>query len=257
MNTARIRSWHAGIAATGVLLCLATAAGAQDDGPARGTAPTSGVPAWFSLPLPPKPGATPAVVVGTRGPRSVTLPPGEAESPEFDGATILEDLKADSGDCHREPQVARDWRRAVVGPRLGLPLRRGDGPVGRRALPQGRPHRRQGPAHHAAGGDRVLAAAVVGSPAARRSGLRRRQQRHRARVGDAAVAVGDCRRHADGAARLRRQRQPGDASSTSTSRARSPCSSIIPQAHMVFERDYGRAAGAGADASAAPSPCST
>ena len=94
MNTARIRSWHAGIAATGVLLCMATAAGAQDDGPARGKVPTSGVPAWFSLPLPAKPGATPAVVVGTRGPRAVTLPPGEAESPEFDGATILEDLKA-------------------------------------------------------------------------------------------------------------------------------------------------------------------
>ena len=94
MNTARIRSWHAGIAATAVLLCMATAAGAQDDGPARGTVPTSGVPAWFSLPLPPKPGATPAVVVGTRGPRAVILPPGEAESPEFDGATILEDLKA-------------------------------------------------------------------------------------------------------------------------------------------------------------------
>ena len=101
MNTARIRSWHAGIATTGILLCMATAAGAQDDGPARGRVPTSGVPAWFSLPLPPKPGATPAVVVGTRGPRVVTLPPGEAESPEFDGATIPGGPEGGSGDCHR------------------------------------------------------------------------------------------------------------------------------------------------------------
>jgi len=37
--------------------------------------PASG--AWFGLPLPPPMGATPAVIVGPRGPRPVAVPPGD------------------------------------------------------------------------------------------------------------------------------------------------------------------------------------
>jgi hypothetical protein len=76
-----------------LLMTIAAPAVAQDEGPPRRTEPTSGKPAWMGLPLPPKPGSIPAVVAGTRGPRPVTLPPGEAASPEFQGAAIRKDLE--------------------------------------------------------------------------------------------------------------------------------------------------------------------
>ena len=44
---------------------------AQEEAPRRASAPASGTSAWFGLPLPPTPGSSPAVVVGTRGPRLV------------------------------------------------------------------------------------------------------------------------------------------------------------------------------------------
>ena len=39
-----------------LLIITAVPAWAQDEGPPRRAAPTSGKPAWFGLPLPPKPG---------------------------------------------------------------------------------------------------------------------------------------------------------------------------------------------------------
>ena len=66
---------------------------AQEEAPRRASAPASGTSAWFGLPLPPTPGSSPAVVVGTRGPRPVTLPSGEPPTPEFDGAAIRADLE--------------------------------------------------------------------------------------------------------------------------------------------------------------------
>ena len=51
----------------------------------------------------------------------------------------------------------------------------------------------------------------VGGHAAGRSGVRRGHHRSRPGVGAAGRSVGDCRRHADGAARLRGRGQPGGA----------------------------------------------
>lgn len=107
MNASRIHLRQMVVAAS-LLLTAAGLAQAQDDAPPRGTAPTSGVPAWFSLPLPPRPGSTPAVVVGTRGPRTISLPPGEPDAPEFKGAAILEDLKAVvaiATDSRKSPEI--------------------------------------------------------------------------------------------------------------------------------------------------------
>jgi hypothetical protein len=68
-------------------------AAAQDESPTR-RAPASGPTAWFGLPLPSSSASLPPVVVGARGPRPVTLPAGEPVSPEFQGATIRKDLEA-------------------------------------------------------------------------------------------------------------------------------------------------------------------
>ncbi len=78
-------------------LAVATGSAAQDDlvpPGRRPAAPTSGRSAWFGLPLPPSPGSLPAVVVGTRGPRPVSLPAGEPAYSELQGATIRKDLEA-------------------------------------------------------------------------------------------------------------------------------------------------------------------
>ena len=76
-----------------VLLIASLPALAQDDGPPRRLPVTSGVSAWFGLPLPPKPGSAPAVVAGSRGPRPVVLPPGEPAFPELQGVAIRADLE--------------------------------------------------------------------------------------------------------------------------------------------------------------------
>ncbi len=97
-------------------LMVVSAAAAQDDGPPRRTGPTSGTTAWFGLPLPPKPGSIPAVVAGTRGPRPVTLPPGEPAAPEFQGATIRKDLEqlvaiAKESQANKEIGTGQIWGR--------------------------------------------------------------------------------------------------------------------------------------------------
>jgi hypothetical protein len=72
---------------------MSAVAHAQDDGTVRRPAAASGASAWFGLPLPPTPGSIPAVVVGTRGPRPVALPPGEPAFPELQAAAIRADLE--------------------------------------------------------------------------------------------------------------------------------------------------------------------
>ncbi len=47
---------------------------------------------WLGVTLPPKMGDAPAVRVGQRAPRAVSLPPGEADAPEFRGATLKADV---------------------------------------------------------------------------------------------------------------------------------------------------------------------
>lgn len=79
------------LAAT-LFLIPAQAAFAQD-GPERGPARRFTNGPWFGLPLPPPPGKEPAVIVGTRTPRPVTLPAGEPANPEFIGTTIRADLE--------------------------------------------------------------------------------------------------------------------------------------------------------------------
>ena len=48
---------------------------------------------WFGVPLPPPLGKEPAVIVGDRSPRPVTLPPGEPAAPELVGAPIKADVE--------------------------------------------------------------------------------------------------------------------------------------------------------------------
>jgi Peptidase family M28 len=47
---------------------------------------------WFGVPLPPKLGGVPAVLVGPRGVRPAIVPSGEPKSPELEGASIRADL---------------------------------------------------------------------------------------------------------------------------------------------------------------------
>ncbi len=53
----------------------------------------SGDGAWFGLPLPPRMSAAPAVRVGDRAPRTVSLPSGEPAAPEFLGAALKADVE--------------------------------------------------------------------------------------------------------------------------------------------------------------------
>jgi hypothetical protein len=64
--------------------------------------------AWFGLPLPPPFGKEPAVIVGDRAPRPVTLPPGESASPEFVGTTIRTDLETIVG-FSKESRSTREF----------------------------------------------------------------------------------------------------------------------------------------------------
>ena len=206
-------------------LMVVSAAAAQDEGPPRRTAPTSGTTAWFGLPLPPKPGSIPAVVAGTRGPRPVTLPPGEPAAPEFQGATIRKDLEQLIAHRQREPGEQGDRRRPDLGPHRRLPVGREDGGVVGRAIQARRHCRREDPADHPGRQRVVLAAALVGGQAPRRCGARRRHaatscssRRCRSRRATFPAARSP-RRWSTSATAARR------CSSTSTSRARSRCSS--------------------------------
>lgn len=59
--------------------------------PALAAQPPAGAP-WFGVPLPPPFEVVPAVIVGTRGPRPVVVPPGDPSAPELTAAPIRADL---------------------------------------------------------------------------------------------------------------------------------------------------------------------
>jgi hypothetical protein len=93
---------------------------AQDEGPARGRPIVKGGP-WFGLVVPSRAGSAPAVVVGARGPRPVTGPAGEVAPPELAAAAIRRDLETIVGFSHesrttREVGTGQLWGRIT-----GLP----------------------------------------------------------------------------------------------------------------------------------------
>lgn len=77
---------------------------AQDDA-SRRPAPTPGTTAWFGVALPPAAESLPAIVTGLRGPRPVTLPPGEPAFTELHASAIREDLE-------QVVAIARESRKA-------------------------------------------------------------------------------------------------------------------------------------------------
>src|SRR5262245_59949650 len=74
------------------LLTLAASASFTQTRP-REAAPTPAAGPWFGVPLPPKLGGVPAVLVGPRGVRPAIVPQGEAGYREFEGKTIRADLE--------------------------------------------------------------------------------------------------------------------------------------------------------------------
>jgi hypothetical protein len=77
-----------------VVACLALSAATvfAQARPREAAAPPPPGP-WFSVPLPPKLGGVPAVLVGPRGVRPAIVPQGEAGYREFDGKAIRADLE--------------------------------------------------------------------------------------------------------------------------------------------------------------------
>ena len=224
MRPRRLSPVRTGAVALLIAMTLAAPALAQDEGPPRRTAPTSGTTAWFGLPLPPKPGSIPAVVAGPRGPRPVTLPPGEPAAPEFQGAAIRKDLEqlvaiAKESQTNTEIGTGQIWGR-IAGFPSGVKTAAWSAEQFKRA---GIADVKLQPIAQDAECV-VLAAAVVGSEAARRRRVRRRH-----RPTSCSNRRCRCRRATFPAARSpRRSSMSATAarrcSSTSTSRARSRCS---------------------------------
>ena len=167
---------------------------------------------WFGVPLPPPLGKEPAVIVGDRAPRPVVLPSGETPSRRTDRHDDQGRRRGHRQHREREPDHARDRQRPVVGPHHRPAIGHESGDVVGRSVPQGGHRGREGPADCDGAERAVLVPAVVGSPAARRSGVRSGNGRRRPGFGDAAGAVGYSRRDDDGAARLRRLGQSVDPS---------------------------------------------
>ena len=85
------------------------------DAQERAAPPASPKP-WFGLALPPRAGAAPAVRVGSREPRPVSLPPGEVASPDFNGTAIKADVATIVGFAQRsrvehEVGIGQMWGR--------------------------------------------------------------------------------------------------------------------------------------------------
>ena len=77
---------------------------AQDDDARRPATAAAKPGPWFGLTLPPQTGDAPAVMVGPRAPRAVTLPPGESASPELEGNRIKADVNTIVGFSHESRQ---------------------------------------------------------------------------------------------------------------------------------------------------------
>ena len=105
--------------------------------------------AWFGVPLPPSPGKEPAVMVGDRAPRPVSVPAGEPPAPELSGAAIKADLETIVGFSKESRKNREVGSGPDLGPHRGLPVERQDHRLGRRTVPQGRHRRRQASADRA------------------------------------------------------------------------------------------------------------
>ena len=171
---------------------------------------------WFGVTLPPPPGEEPAVIVGDRAPRPVIVPAGEAPSPELPARPSAPTSRRSSASRKRAGRRGDRQPDSCGGasPASRPAPRRSTGPSISSARPASPTCKRA--ADHAGPRARVLAAAVVGSASARRSGVR---------AGSTDVVLESAmplspsehsRRHADGAARVRRQRRARRCSSTST-----------------------------------------
>lgn len=99
----------------------ATTAFAQDGPPERRPTRARADGPWFGLPLPPAPGAEPAVIVGDRAPRPVTLPPGEPASPELTGSVIRADLQRIVGFSNESRATREIGSGQIWGRVTGLP----------------------------------------------------------------------------------------------------------------------------------------
>lgn len=71
----------------------ATAPAIAQSAPPRTRNVTSTAGPWLGVPLPPRRGGVPAVLVGPRGVRPATVPPGEAKHRELEGVAIRADLE--------------------------------------------------------------------------------------------------------------------------------------------------------------------
>ncbi|MGE3887652.1 MAG: hypothetical protein AB7H81_14555, partial [Vicinamibacterales bacterium] len=87
LSTARRRGRRETAIASALVAALVAGTAAAASQAAK---PASG--AWFGLTLPPPMGAAPAVIVGTRGPRPVAVPPGDPTGAELNANTIRADL---------------------------------------------------------------------------------------------------------------------------------------------------------------------
>jgi hypothetical protein len=77
--------------------------------------------AWFGLPLPPPLGHEPAVMVGPRTPRPVTLPSGDRPTPELGGAAIKADLETIVGFAKESRRTREVGSGQLWGRITGLP----------------------------------------------------------------------------------------------------------------------------------------
>jgi hypothetical protein len=88
-------------------LCVTAVATPVLAQPAPPTRPAAAPAPWFGVPLPPKLGGVPAVLVGPRGVRPAIVPPGEAKHRELEGATIRADLETIVG-FSKESRASRE-----------------------------------------------------------------------------------------------------------------------------------------------------
>ena len=79
--------------AAGVFLLLVSLVPAHPGAQTRARRVEPAPKPWFGVPLPPKRGAVPAVLVGDRGTRPALVPTGESTFREFDGKGIRADLE--------------------------------------------------------------------------------------------------------------------------------------------------------------------
>jgi hypothetical protein len=72
---------------------LSSAVAQDEETGGRGRAARRTDGPWFGVTLPPTSAKDPAVIVGSRAPLPFVMPPGEAKSPELNGATIRADVE--------------------------------------------------------------------------------------------------------------------------------------------------------------------